>query len=419
LNSHSSYLKKKEFFFFRSFDFEKSKMISKTNRSKIYQVHHALPIYIPIGYRFDILFCRKHKTLLAEMASKRTIRIASRRSELALVQSHSIGKLLVEKSGGELDYEVVEIQTRGDKVLDTALSKIGGKGLFTKELEVQLLDGRCDIAVHSLKDMPTQLPDGLILAAIGTRHAVADVVVFRAIDEQTSSSHSTINEQTSPSLSSPSATSPSLSSSSLRSLASLESGSLIGSSSLRRVAQLARLHPHLRFASIRGNLQTRLRKLDDFDAHGFEAIVLAEAGLRRMSLADRIGQVLPCDVVLPAVGQGALGIECRADADDVRELLMRYVNDEHSSACCRGERAYLAALQGGCQVPVGVHSELMLDSGELRMTGIVASEDGSRYHRAQARGAIDRCEQLGIELASLLKDQGAQEILDNLSREAQ
>jgi hydroxymethylbilane synthase len=272
---------------------------------------------------------------------------------------------------------IEQMKTQGDKILDVALAKIGDKGLFTKELEQAMLDGRADLAVHSLKDLPTRLPEGLILGAITEREDPADAVVF----------HPRLTGAT---------------------LADLGEGAVVGTSSLRRLAQLRHHYPHLEFKDIRGNLNTRLRKLDE---GGFDAIVLAVAGLRRLGWEERIGQILPPEVSLHAVGQGALGIECRDGDSDVLALIAT-LNHEPTARRCRAERALLRSLEGGCQVPIGVHTSLAGDT--LTLQGMVASLDGKTLVRETLSGPADAPEALGIALADRLKAQGATEILEQI-----
>ncbi|MGA7954788.1 MAG: hydroxymethylbilane synthase [Gloeobacterales cyanobacterium] len=304
------------------------------------------------------------------------IRIGSRDSQLALVQSHWVrGEL--QKIYPDYEFPLMELKTQGDKILDVALAKIGDKGLFTKELEVSMLEGTTDFAVHSLKDLPTELPEGLTLAVVTERENPADALVL----------HSKHKGQT---------------------LDTLTKGTVLGTSSLRRLAQLRHHYPHLVFKDIRGNLNTRLRKLD---AGEFDGIVLAVAGLQRLGWADRIDQVIPGDISLHAVGQGALGIECRAVDQPLIELL-QVLNHRSSEVCCRAERAMLRSLEGGCQVPIGVSTSL---AGEtLTLEGMVASLDGKTLIRDTKQGLASDPEALGRALAESLKDQGASEILANI-----
>lgn len=311
----------------------------------------------------------------------RTIRIGSRKSQLALVQTYWVQEQL-QKSFPDRTFEVHAMSTQGDKILDVALAKIGDKGLFTKELEVGMLSHEIDFAVHSLKDLPTQLPEGLILGAVTERENPADAMVVHEKHRD-------------------------------KQIDTLPTGAVVGTSSLRRLAQLRHHFPHLTFKDIRGNLNTRLAKLD---AGEYDAIILAVAGLRRLGMNDRINQILPDEVSLHAVGQGALGIECRADDTEVLSLIKAI---EHVPTRDRAlaERAFLRELQGGCQVPIGVNTQL--DGDTLTLTGIVVSVDGKKLVKDIVTGAASQAEQLGIELAQRLRQQGATEILDEIFAQIQ
>ncbi len=306
----------------------------------------------------------------------RTIRIGSRSSQLALVQTHWVQAEL-QKAYPERTFEVHTMATQGDKILDVALAKIGDKGLFTKELEVGMLQQEIDFAVHSLKDLPTNLPGGLVLGVVTERENPADAVVF----------HEKYRDFQ---------------------IDALPPGAVVGTSSLRRLAQLRHHFPHLTFKDIRGNLITRLAKLDSGE---FDAIILAVAGLQRLGMKSRIGQVLTPEVSLHAVGQGALGIECRGDDTEVIELLKAI---EHPPTRDRtlAERAFLRELEGGCQVPIGVNS--VIDGENLTLTGIVASVDGQQVVKDTVTGLVAEPESVGIELAQLLRKQGAKEILETI-----
>lgn len=301
------------------------------------------------------------------------VRIGSRKSQLALVQTYWVqGEL--QKHYPNIEFPVETMSTQGDKILDVALSKIGDKGLFTKELEVGMLNGDTDFAVHSLKDLPTNLPEGLMLGCVTERVDPADALV--------------VNEK-------------------FRDyqLASLPEGSVIGTSSLRRLAQLRHHYPHLTFKDVRGNVNTRLAKLD---AGEYDAIILAVAGLQRLNMADRIHQVIPSDVSLHAVGQGALGIECREGDTEILELL-QVLQHQPTRDRCEAERSFLRELEGGCQVPIGVNSTV--DGDILTLTGMVASLDGKQLIRDTVTGTRDQAVQVGKDLAHKLKEQGAGEIL--------
>ena len=265
--------------------------------------------------------------------------------------------------------------TQGDQILDVTLSKIGGKGLFVKELETALEDGRADLAVHSLKDVPMVMPDGFVLAAIGEREDPHDAFV----------------------------------SNDYANLAALPAGSVVGTSSLRRESQLRARFPHLDIQPLRGNVQTRLRKLDE---GLYAAIILAAAGLKRLGLSSRIRDVISSEDSLPAVGQGALGIECCSNRADVIAALQP-LHHADTAACVFAERAMSRALAGSCQVPLGGFAEVQ--GGQLRMRGFVASPDGQRIVRAEAMGRMDAAEALGKKIADDLLAQGAGEILAALN----
>lgn len=311
----------------------------------------------------------------------RTIRIGSRKSQLALVQTYWVKEQL-QKSFPNITFEVHTMSTQGDKILDVALAKIGDKGLFTKELELGMLNGEIDFAVHSLKDLPTCLPDGLVLAAITTRENPADALVV----------HQKYKD---------------------RQIDTLPAGAVIGTSSLRRLAQLRHRFPQYTFKDVRGNLNTRLAKLD---AGEFDALILAVAGLQRLGMGDRIHQILPPEVSLHAVGQGALGIECRAQDTELISLLQAIEHPETRDRCL-AERAFLRELEGGCQVPIGVNTEV--NNSELTITGLVASVDGQKLVKDTITGKTTEAEKLGTELALRLRHQGAQVILDEIFAQIQ
>jgi hydroxymethylbilane synthase len=269
---------------------------------------------------------------------------------------------------------VEKMSTQGDKILDVALAKIGDKGLFTKELEVGMLNRDTDLAVHSLKDLPTNLPEGLMLGCVTQRVNPADALV--------------VNEKHRD-----------------KQLDTLPEGSVIGTSSLRRLAQLRYHYPHFEFKDVRGNVNTRLAKLD---AGEYDAIILAVAGLERLDFGDRIHQVIPSEISLHAVGQGALGIECRENDTEILNLL-KVLEHCESRDRCYAERSFLRELEGGCQVPIGVNTSIEDDT--LTLTGMVASLDGKKLIKDTIKGDRTQAEQLGIDLANSLKNQGAQAIL--------
>ncbi|KKI98393.1 hydroxymethylbilane synthase [Prochlorothrix hollandica] len=306
----------------------------------------------------------------------RTIRIGSRKSQLALVQTHWVqGEL--QRHFPDRQFDVQTMNTQGDIILDVALAKIGDKGLFTKELEVGMLNREVDFAVHSLKDLPTNLPDGLMLGCVTEREDPADALVV----------HETFKTYQ---------------------LDSLPPGTIVGTSSLRRLAQLRHHYPHLVFKDIRGNLNTRLAKLDGGD---YDAIILAVAGLQRLGMADRIHQTIAADISLHAVGQGALGIECRTEDPEILEVI-KVLEHEPTAQRCHAERAFLRELEGGCQVPIGVNTEI--SDNVLTLKGMVASLDGQRLIKNSVSGSPVQAEQLGLELAAKLRQQGAKEILDEI-----
>jgi len=300
--------------------------------------------------------------------------VASRRSRLAMWQAeHIVGEL--RRLYPDCDIRVLGITTEGDRILDRPLAEIGGKGLFVKELEAALADGRADLAVHSAKDVPMSLPPGFCLGAITAREDPRDCFV---------SNHSAR-------------------------LDGLTAGSIVGTSSLRRQAQLRERYPGLEVKPLRGNLETRLAKLDRGECH---AIVLAAAGLIRLGLAARIRSLLEPEQSLPAPGQGALAIECLEERSDLRECLVP-LGDAATSACVRAERAVSRALSGDCRLPLAAYA--VADDREIRLRGLVATADGRKVARAELTGPISSPEQLGEALAGNLRKQGAEEILANSS----
>lgn len=307
----------------------------------------------------------------------RKIVIASRESQLALWQARHI-RAKLQALYPETMVEILGMTTTGDQILDSPLARIGGKGLFVKELETALEDGRADLAVHSMKDVPMNLPAGFALVATGEREDPRDAFV---------SNH-------------------------YQRLEDLPEGGVVGTSSLRRQSQLQARLPHLRIESLRGNLQTRLRKLDDGQ---YGAIILAAAGLKRLGLGDRITTLIEPEQSIPAVGQGALGIEIRADRDDMRALLAP-LNHPASAACVEAERAFSRALAGSCTVPLGAYATLQDE--QLRMIGFVASVDGSEMVRAEVHGSALQADALGRALAAQLVAQGADRILASLESHA-
>ena len=299
--------------------------------------------------------------------------IASRESLLAMWQARHI-QTKTRALYPELAVSILGMTTTGDQILDTPLAKIGGKGLFVKELEVAMAEGRADIAVHSMKDVPMNLPEGFILAAIGEREDPRDALVS--------------NEY--------------------KSLADLPVGAVVGTSSLRRQALLKAHYPHLVIAPLRGNVQTRLRKLDEGQ---YAAIVLAAAGLKRLDLGARIACTLEPSESLPAAGQGAIGIECLADRADLLEL-MAPLNHPDTAACVSAERALSRRLAGSCQTPLGAYAQIL--NGQLSLTGFVADLEGTRCVQASLTGSPRDAEKIGIALAEELLAQGAGKILAEL-----
>ena len=299
------------------------------------------------------------------------IRIGTRRSQLALWQAHYVRDRLSELHPA-LEVELVEIVSEGDKLLDVPLAKIGGKGLFLKELEAALLDGGIDIAVHSMKDVPFELPVGLELPVICERADPRDALV--------SSRYSSLEE--------------------------LPQGAVIGSCSLRRQCQLRHFRPDLKVVNLRGNVNTRLKKLDDGE---FDAIVLACAGLDRLEMSDRIRQRLPETLSLPAVGQGAVGIECRADDAAVMALVAPLAH-EQTARCVSAERGFNRRLEGSCQVPLAAHAHQ--DGSDLEIEALVGLPDGTRVLRTKARGSSEDPDAVGGQAAEELLSQGAASVLE-------
>jgi hydroxymethylbilane synthase len=299
--------------------------------------------------------------------------IASRESALAMWQAEHIRDRL-RALHPDHEVEILGMTTRGDQILDVTLSKIGGKGLFVKELEVALESGRADLAVHSMKDVPMELPAGFALVAIGEREDPRDAFVSNRFER----------------------------------LSDLPPGSVVGTSSLRREAQLRARYPHLAVHPLRGNVGTRLRKLDEGQ---YDAVLLAAAGLKRLGLGERIRSLLSLEDSIPAAGQGALGIEIRSGNERVAALLAP-LNHAETAACVRAERQVSRVLGGSCQVPLGAHA--VLEGGTLTLSGFVAHPDGSRFLHAMTSGGADDPEALGQALAEQLLGQGARAILDAL-----
>ena len=299
--------------------------------------------------------------------------IGTRSSKLALWQAEYV-KSEIEKNFDWLKVELLQMTTKGDKILDAPLAKIGGKGLFTKELEQAMLDKEIDIAVHSLKDMPTEIPSGLCITAITKRLDAGDALV----------------------------------SPKYKTLDALPKGARVGTSSLRRRAQILAVRPDLELIDLRGNVNTRLKKLDDGE---YDAIILAVAGLKRLGFGDRITEVLPKSMCLPAVGQGALAIEAREDDKEIRDMLA-FLQDDETTRCAAAERAFLETVEGGCQVPVGVYA--VPSDGGVEVEAVIASLDGKRRFRDKVKGEWNDAEALGHQLANRLLDAGGIEILHEI-----
>jgi hydroxymethylbilane synthase len=304
---------------------------------------------------------------------RQALRIGSRGSRLALLQAELIRSLIKAKFPG-IKIELNIIRTTGDKILDSPLSKIGGKGVFVKEIEDALIRNEIDIAVHSLKDLPISLPKGLTIGAVAERHDPRDALV--------SNSYIKFYE--------------------------LPKGARVGTSSLRRRAQLLHLRPDLQILPIRGNVDTRLRKVR---SEGLDAAVLALAGLERMGFEDEITEIFPVDVLLPAPGQGILAVECRESDGEINEILSR-INHEDSSISAYSERAFLSGLGGGCQVPVGCYARIKEDM--INIVGLIASPDGGRIIKEEIQGSLEIHESLGKELALRILDKGGREILQSI-----
>lgn len=304
------------------------------------------------------------------MNKNQTLKIATRRSPLALWQANYVKERLIQIYP-ELTVELVPLITKGDVILDTPLAKIGGKGLFVKELENALLSGEADIAVHSMKDVPMQFPAGLELSVICKREDPRDAFVSNRY----------------------------------RCLAELPQGSRVGTSSLRRQCQLKQLRPDLDIQSLRGNVGTRLSKLDNGD---YDAIILAAAGLIRLELQQRIASFIDVETSLPAAGQGAVGIECRSNDERVKQLLAPLA-DVQTTACVLAERAMNNHLQGGCQVPIGGYA--VLQDNQIYLRALVGALDGSKIIRAEGKSAVENAEVLGVQVGQQLLEQGADKIL--------
>jgi hydroxymethylbilane synthase len=309
--------------------------------------------------------------------SGHALRIATRQSRLALWQAEHVAALLRAAHPG-LDVALVPMTTQGDRILDRPLANIGGKGLFIKELELAMAENRADIAVHSMKDVPSELPAGMLLAAMLPRADPRDAFV--------SLRH--------------------------KDFASLPQGARVGTSSLRRQCQLKHSRPDLELVTLRGNVDTRLRKLEE---QQYDAIILAAAGLVRLGLESRITQYFACEQSVPAVGQGIIGIECRAD--DARNIaFVRALNDAAAWQCCLAERAFAQRLEGSCQSPIAGFATL--DGEQLQLHAVIGSPDGREIYRGVQKGAVADAHAIGVALAETLLKDGAEQLLDRLRREA-
>lgn len=310
------------------------------------------------------------------MKKREKIVIGSRGSKLALIQANLV-KSQLEESNRDIKFSIEKFKTMGDKLTDAPLSRLGGTGLFTKELENALLDNKVDLIVHSAKDVPTEIPEGLVLGAFPKREDPHDVLISK-------------NNQC---------------------LKDLPQNAVIGTSSLRRRAQILAFRQDLKVVDLRGNLDTRLKKLDSGD---LDAIVVARAGLLRFSLSEKASEIIPYDIMLPAVGQGALCIEIRDNDDEVKEIIS--ILNHHETMCeVKTERVLLAKLQGGCQVPIGAHTEIVFPVN-LKLEAVVCSLDGTTIIRDSIEGKIDDFADIGYELAYKLLRMGGDTILEEIRK---
>ncbi|MET3697363.1 hydroxymethylbilane synthase [Bacillus oleivorans] len=307
----------------------------------------------------------------------RNFTVGSRRSQLALTQTRWVLSQLEQLNGKDLDFTLHEIVTKGDQILDVTLSKVGGKGLFVKEIEQALFDGKIDFAVHSMKDMPAELPKGLIIGCIPAREDHRDVLISKG--------HVPLDE--------------------------LPSGAVVGTSSLRRSAQILAKRPDLTIKWIRGNIDTRLKKLETED---YDAIILAAAGLARMGWSKEVvTQYIDPDICIPAVGQGALAIECREDHEELLNIL-KPLHSEETARAVIAEREFLQKMEGGCQVPIGGYASIK-DNGNISMMALIAAPDGKIIYKEIVEGTDPI--QVGKEAAELLSSHGAKELIDQVKQE--
>jgi hydroxymethylbilane synthase len=323
---------------------------------------------------------------------KKKIIIGTRSSKLALWQAEFV-KAELNRLYPDIEIELNKIKTTGDKILDVPLAQVGGKGLFVKEIEEALLGGKADIAVHSMKDVPTEFPEGLHLAVICEREDPRDAFISQMQNEKCK----------------------------MKNFKSIPKGAKIGTSSLRRACQLLSLRPDLKIEQLRGNLETRLRKLDE---GRFDAIILAAAGVKRLGLEKRITEILPFEISLPAIGQGAVGIECRIDDDFINKVIAP-LNHLETAVCVKAERAFLKKLEGGCQVPIAAYARIgqrarsagqktNIYPSSLVLDGLVGSITGDRIIKGHIEGKTVDAEHLGVALAEDVLSQGAKEILDEV-----
>jgi hydroxymethylbilane synthase len=355
-------------------------------------------------YRKNLKKIKKIGNRITVKRKNNKIVIATRGSKLALWQANWV-KTELETKNPEIRVELKKIKTTGDKILDVPLAKIGGKGLFLKEIEETLLRNEADLAVHSMKDVPVDLPEGLHLTAICERENPRDALIAKNPDQGKRS---------------------------IKGFKDLPKGALIGTSSLRRTCQILHVRPDLKITQLRGNLDTRIRKLKEGQ---FDAIIVAVAGVKRLGMSESITEVIGSDISLPAIGQGAIGIECRIDDKPVNDLLT-FFNHRETSICIRAERAFLKRLEGGCQVPIAAYARLLPEDKELRssedkmstsqtlsvstsqlrdvklvLDGLVGSISGDRLIKGSLNGMPDNAETLGTQLADDLLSRGAREIL--------
>lgn len=317
--------------------------------------------------------------LMVKKMNINRITIGTRGSKLALWQAEWIRSEL-ERRYPDLEIELNKIKTTGDKILDVPLAKVGGKGLFVKEIEESLLRNESGIAVHSMKDVPTEFPDGLYLPVVCRREDPRDAFISRVQGTGFRIQH----------------------------FKDLPNSAIIGTSSLRRSCQLLNIRPDLKIEQLRGNLDTRLRKLDEGQ---FDAVILAAAGVKRLGLQNRITEILPFEISLPAIGQGAIGVECRIDDEFINNLIAP-LNHPETFICVKAERSFLKRLEGGCQVPIAAHARLM--NGKIIMNGLVGSITGDRVIRGYIEGSPDQAEFIGIKLADDILSRGAKDILDEV-----